>query len=430
MTPLVTVILIKTPDYDDWAKQAETSVRAQYMPCHLHVVQGTKTDFNLSRYANEGARHVDTKYIMRLDADDWLDPSCCLTMAAHLDANPDLDAVYSDYWETTAQMDEVWHATQPKIPHPACMMIRRDAFRALGGYDESLPRQEGTEFWQRFVKGGHKALHLAMPLWYRRLHGDNMSRKHNEIIRTRHDIMSKDEQQTKILTVIPARGGSKGVPNKNLRELAGLPLVSRAIRMVKQSRHDMLIAVCTDDPEIMTVAQDEGVEVLSEPHDLASDEVSTIPVLQWSMRYMDVHNWRADIVVTIQATGAFTPVSALDEALDAVLADRASCAVSVAEIQGTHPYRAFSRKNDGELLPLLPIESEMYLQRQDRPVFYGFTGGFYVRRRWLLEQWEGQGFALKNPHGVVVPPAAAVDIDTPLDWLVAETILKHKDRFL
>jgi CMP-N-acetylneuraminic acid synthetase len=98
-------------------------------------------------------------------------------------------------------------------------------------------------------------------------------------------------------------------------------------------------------------------------------------------------------------------------------------------IQTFHPFRAYSLAENDMLQPLTEYTSEHFLQKQDRPPAYGFTGGFYIRRRKLLENWDGKGFALgANCVGEVVPEHAAVDINTPVDFLLCESILAHKDE--
>ncbi len=141
------------------------------------------------------------------------------------------------------------------------------------------------------------------------------------------------------------------------------------------------------------------------------------------MQQIDATGYEADIIVTIQPTAPYTPVEALDAALDRLAQDAdLEAVVSVSEAHGKHPFRLYSRTGERTFTPFFPAQAESYLQRQDRGVAYQFTGGFYARRRHLLEQWAGEGFALGRWEGVTVSKREGIDIDTPLDLLVAQAI--------
>ena len=412
---------------DDGSKDNTQQVISDYS---TYVHSTTTERSGLASAANTGIRRLlkmGCDYIVRLDADDWLHPDFCLVLGAYLDSHPDVSSVYCNHYiaDEAGLVGAVPYPTDP--PLGSCIMHRVEVFRRIGYYNEELSYQEDFEFWMRLT-AHMKTHHISLPLWYYRRHDNNMSNAHNERMRTRQMIREQHARDTpRILAVIPARGNSKGVPKKNLRELAGVPLVARAIRMAKQCEHDMLIAVSTEDEEIAAIADKEGVAVIERPQELAEDDVSTIAVVKHAMEYMDdEYNWRAHYVVSIQPTDPFTPSESLGHAISTIMHRSADSVVSVSPITGTHPYRAYFLNEDNGLLPLFPEESELYLQRQDRPKFFGFTGGFYVRRRELLEHWNGKDFALGDHCiGVEVPEFAAVDIDTPIDMWVAEAIAKH-----
>ena len=239
----------------------------------------------------------------------------------------------------------------------------------------------------------------------------------------------------RILIVIPARGGSKGVPGKNLRPLAKIPLISHVIRAAKRvsldSEINCKIIVSTDDEAIAAVAKQEAAEVpFMRPAALSGDSVSLIPVSIHAMQFFDEQQWRPDIIASLQPAAPLTPVFAIENALRALINNsQMESVVSVAKIHRFHPFRAYGLHH-GNLTPLTEYTTEQYLQKQDRPEAYGFTGGFYMRRRHLLEDWQGKGFALGNAiAGEVIPEHRAVDIDSLVDFYFAETILQHLVEF-
>jgi len=233
----------------------------------------------------------------------------------------------------------------------------------------------------------------------------------------------------KILTVIPARAGSKGLPGKNLRLLCGRPLISYALQVAMNSRHEMRTIVSTDSHEVADFARSEGAEVpFMRPEELASDSISLIPVAKHAMEYFDASGWRADIVISLQPTAPLVSVNSFDNAIDALLGDTdADSVVSTTLIRHFHPFRSYKIDHDNQVLPLTEYTSEKYLQKQDRPDAYGFTGAFYIRRRALLEEWNGDGFALgSRTLGEVLPEHESVDIESLVDLHVCEVIQKNK----
>jgi len=233
---------------------------------------------------------------------------------------------------------------------------------------------------------------------------------------------------TKILTIVPARGGSKGVPGKNLRPLGGLPLIAHVIRAAKASRHDMRVICTTDCENIAEAAKAHGAEIpFIRPSEIAGDAVPAIAPVQHALEHFDALGWRADIVMALHATSPFLTTEIIDDALTQMLDDdKMDAVVGVRRIVHNHPFRAYGLGQGGVLEPLTEYTSEKFLQKQDRPDAFGFVGGLYVRRRHLIEGWDGGGFALGERTGtVVVPNERAVDIDSELDLLIAQVMMDH-----
>jgi len=377
---------------------------------------------------NLGIGHGTSPYVCRLDADDWLHEDFCLVMGAYIHSHYETSAVYCNYHSVDDSGIPLGTVSQGGIPLGSCAVFRRDIYNAVGGYDESLDYQEDFDFWQKVQKQPGDMHKIALPLWHYRRHDKQKTKSWNALHKARHGIKERYGDSQKALAVIPARGNSKGVPGKNLRLLDGIPLVAHAIRIAKRCEQDMLIAVSTEDRAIAEVADAEGVAVIDRPPQLSEDDISTISVARHAMDVMDASGWKADIVVSIQPTAPFTPPKALHEAIEKVKDGSSfpSSVSAISRITGKHPFRAYRHKESGIISPLFPYESEAFLQRQDRPVFFATTGGFYVRKRYLLDHWNEKDFALgTEPVGIEVPPHAAVDIDTKLDFWLAEAIAKH-----
>jgi len=230
----------------------------------------------------------------------------------------------------------------------------------------------------------------------------------------------------KVLGVVPARGGSKGVPRKNLKMLAGKPLIVYILEVALQTKTLDRVVVSTEDEEVAAVARKYGAGVpFLRPKELARDEVSLIPVVKHAMEYLDKQDWRADIVVSLQPTSPLTEPGDIENAVNKMIKTGCDSVVSVGKIEQHHPYQAMKLEED-KLIPLYK-EGQRFLQRQDLPPLYGFNGAIYVRKRELLENWGGEDFALgKDTRAITMDKEKSIDINSSLDFLIAETILKDK----
>lgn len=232
-----------------------------------------------------------------------------------------------------------------------------------------------------------------------------------------------------VLLVIPARAGSKGIPGKNLQPIAGKPLISYAVTNAREATRVDRVIVSTEDARIAEVARKYGAETPFErPADLATDEVSLIPVVAHAASAMERLGWRAEIVVSVQPTAPLLKCATIDAGIRMIIDTGCDSVVSVRQIEHNHPYRAQRLESDGRMIPLFP-EGERFLQRQDLPDLYAFSGGLYVRRRQLLEDWSGRDFCLgSDRRAVVVDQRESLNVDTPEDLDRFRTMMADADQ--
>jgi len=230
-----------------------------------------------------------------------------------------------------------------------------------------------------------------------------------------------------VVAVISARGGSKGVPGKNLHRLIdGVPLIASAVAKAVATAGIDRVVCSTDDPDIAAVARDSGAETpFDRPAELAGDSTPLISVTQHALWAMDELGYRADVVVQIAPTSPFIRRERYEEAIAAVVEDRAECAVSLKRIEHEHPYRARVVDDAGyfrNFITDLPVES--FHSRQDLPPLYCTSGGLYVRQRHLLDAYDGSDFALGDRRlGIMLDDIEAINIDRPIDLHFAEFML-------
>lgn len=177
---------------------------------------------------------------------------------------------------------------------------------------------------------------------------------------------------TEIVAVIPARGGSKGVPRKNMRRVGGVPLVARAIAAARATASIDRVIVSTDDQEIAAVAQEWGAHVIVRPAELADDEASSESVLLHALDVLDEQGFAHDILVFIQATSPFIDPRDIDMAIDLVVANEYDCVFSATETYG------FLWSADAGSASGVNHDPRVRPRRQDREPHYLETGAFYV----------------------------------------------------
>ncbi len=220
--------------------------------------------------------------------------------------------------------------------------------------------------------------------------------------------------------VIPARGGSKGLPGKNLRELGGKPLIAWTIEAARGSRLLSRTIVSTDDPAIAEAARSFGAEVpFLRPPELARDDSDMLGALQHAVRWLESSQGvRPDLVVLLQPTSPLRGAREIDECARLVLETGADSAQTVAQDR-RHPWHRFLLK-DGRLSPLFP-EAEGFSRRQEAPPVYFPTGAVYaVRTATLMKENSLRG---GDHRGLVTSIESSVDIDEAWDLRLAETIL-------
>lgn len=219
----------------------------------------------------------------------------------------------------------------------------------------------------------------------------------------------------KVLAIIPARGGSKGVPRKNIRDVAGKPLIAWTIEEAQKSRYIDRIVVSTEDREIADVVRLLGGEVpFMRPSELAQDDTPGItPVIHMLTTLQPAY----DLVVLLQPTSPLRTFEDIDGAIDLLVNQKARACVSVAEPDKS-PYWMYSVDGAGYLVPLLKSD---YACRQDIPPVYALNGAVYVAEvDWLLQK---QIFVSDETVAYIMSKKCSIDIDTETDLAISAFIL-------
>jgi N-acylneuraminate cytidylyltransferase len=235
----------------------------------------------------------------------------------------------------------------------------------------------------------------------------------------------------RVLAVVPARGGSKGIPRKNLQLLGGKPLVALAVETGRAARLVSRVLCSTDDPEIADAARAAGGEVpFLRPPDLARDTSEDWPVFMHALDFLAREdNWVPDLVVNLRPTSPLRRPTHVDDAIR-LLQDSGADSVKAVCLARQHPHKMWLRQPDGRglLEPFLKTPFRLTrgpdVPRAQLDDVYWQNGVVDVtRREVILEQKTIIG---RSVAGLVTEPADSIDIDTPLDLALAELILQQR----
>lgn len=210
----------------------------------------------------------------------------------------------------------------------------------------------------------------------------------------------------KILGLIPARGGSKGIPRKNLIDVAGRPLIAYTIDAAKESQYLDKVVVSSEDDEILEISENLGAEILRRPMALAQDETPGIEPVLHAVDCLPGF----DFVVLLQPTSPLRSVDDIDGALELCVRERVPSCVSV-RLASESPYWMYNLIEKSKLKPLLV--GKVPARRQELPAAYILNGAVYIADIvWLRKSLS---FLTKETIAFIMPPDRSLDIDTKED---------------
>ena len=227
-----------------------------------------------------------------------------------------------------------------------------------------------------------------------------------------------------VLAIIPARGGSKGIPGKNIRRFAGKPLIAHSIQSALECRLISQTVVTTDSPEISEIAKNHGARVIRRPAELATDSALVIDAIRHAVvTYEAEEKQNVEYVILLEPTSPFRRKEDLEQCVQILLDEKAD---SVATFTDAHvsPNRLWRVTSD-TVEPFI-AGAVPWLPRQKQPKAYELTGQVYgISRKLLFQNMEAISLLQGKAQAVVTPPETALDIDTEFDFMKAEIIMRH-----
>lgn len=325
----------------------------QLDPGRIRVVTNAAPT-GLQRVANTMLGLAGGKYIMRLDADDWLDECALLLMVAKLEADEALGLVYGNYFYTDPNGKVLGVERRHKLgvednaghlpPHGACTMVRTRALKAVGGYSEDVNAQDGWELWYKLSRRVGAAS-LEPPLFYYRQHGASLSRDSQRLLKARAKIMERVSRalegsyQPTCMAVIGVRESYPGFEGVPYREFEGSSLLERAINSATQAERVTDVVVSSQSQAVLDFSERLEREGRVAPHRrlLREDDATagSVPIrevmLQAGESHRAAHGVLPDVAAFLSIHAVNRRAEHMDKALNVLRITESDCVVSVQE---------------------------------------------------------------------------------------------------
>jgi glycosyltransferase involved in cell wall biosynthesis len=377
--PLVTVY-IPARNYGRYLRQAIDSVRQQLYPnWELFIIDEASEDETaaiadqarredperirvithdqpqgLQRVANRVLGLARGAYIMRLDADDWLEESALLLMTAKLESDPGLGLVYGNYFYTDPNGVVLGMERRYKLgvedmaghvaPHGACTMVRTRALKAVGGYSEDLDAQDGWDLWHKLVHRV-KAASLEAPVFYYRQHDQSMSRDNGRLLNARSRIMSQargrldGSYRPSCFAVVPVKESYPGFEGVPYVELRGRSLLEWALASAQTAHSVTHVAVSSESERVLGFSEALCGRGVVQPHmrilrptEMARPRIRLREILLHAGEaYCAEHGAYPDIVVFLSLHAPLRQAVHIDKAVDTLRIHTCDSVVSVCE---------------------------------------------------------------------------------------------------
>lgn len=380
---------------------------------------------------NIALRLANGAYIMRLDADDYLDENALLVLSGTLDAHEDVGLVYPDYFLVDENGEVLELVRRKKIgeevdlldlpAHGACTMIRKECLLSLGGYDERFQCQDGYDLWIRFLEQ-YKPYNVNVPLFYYRRHPESLTRDDERILRTRRRIKRRFVEQRRkgaiprVLAVVPAIRHSNVFQEIALKEMAGRPLIWHTL--FEATRTSMLdrVVVTTDDPALIDYVKGAFPEVnaLSRPAEISRPHTRMGPVLVHLLEQLAAgEGYRPDAVMLLYVNAPLRRKRHIEKAIDTLTIFDLDSVVSVCEELAY----CYQHERDG----LVPIQKTRKL-RLEREALYKENGAVLLTRTQHVRQDEILGRRIGH---ITMLPEESIRIISRFTFWEAEKILQE-----
>lgn len=413
---------------DDGSTDGSVEIIRQFeMFPRVHVVLQENRGLVVS--SNIALRLAKGEYIMRLDADDYLDENALLVLANILDTHPDVGLVYPDYY----RVDEAGEilsverrnkvgvdVTLPNMPaHGAGTMIRKRCLQELEGYSEDITCQDGYDLWIRLIEK-FGVYNVNVPLFYYRQHPQSLTTNKERILHTRRLIerrfveTRKKDADFKVVAIIPVRGNTHAETGYALRRVAGRPLIDYTLDAALAFGGFRQIVVVSEDEAVLDhVKGVPCVVAVKRPSDLARPNTSIVPTVKFVLDCLGPAS-AADAFMMLYVNTPLRTASHIRNAIDNLLIFNSDSVISVYEDLTNH----YQHAGTG-LRPLF----ERRTLRLEKEGLWVENGAIYLAK---VENLNGADYLGEKIGHTVMLKHESLQIDSEEELAVADYLLNHR----
>ncbi|MDF9798021.1 glycosyltransferase involved in cell wall biosynthesis [Catalinimonas alkaloidigena] len=380
---------------------------------------------------NIALRVAKGKYIMRLDADDFLDQNALLVMSNTLERDPELGLVFPDYYITDESGDpESIHKRHDfdkdvslldQAAHGACTMIRSSFLRELGGYNEDYSCQDGYELWVKFT-AQHKVSNINTPLFYYRQHGSNLTKNETRILTTRatinKDYLKADQEKQQTIAIIPVRDANSVNNKLAFTLLDDKTFLEHKIDQAVLAENICQVIVSSPDEKVKQFVMEKyqnQVSFISRPSEQARLNVGLVGTVNHIMTQEVVSHLKPTALAVLAIEFPFVDALTLDNAINTLFLFNSDSLISVRP--DTHLF--FQHHGHG----MQPILNQDKFTKLERESLFKYTGGISVTKTTKFR--EEQQFITGKVGHVVIDQQASLGIFSEYDLKVARLLAKH-----
>lgn len=393
----------------------------------IRIIEQENKGLNFTN--NIALRIARGEYLMRLDADDFLDENILLVLSHVLDTKPGVGLVYPDYYHVDEDGEIIEIVRRQKIggevdlldlpAHGACTMIRKQVLLEIGGYFEEFSCQDGYGMWLKFIER-HRPYNVNLPLLYYRQHGESLSKSRGLILETRRKIKRRVVEEMnlsrkpKVLALVPVVVDAGFTPGNPFTRLMGKSLLELTLHQIQEARSVDRIVVSSNDEEVLAYAQRlEGVDGLIRPEALATSPAPRMEDMALLvLRTLEERGYVPDAVCVCYINTPFRRSAHIDEAVDTMTIFGVDSVISIVEDLSFFYHHG---KNG-----LTPVNGSLQgTLRLERKALFKENGAIFLNR--VDTVLAGEFLGEKIGH-ITMLPEESVRINSEYEFWLAEKI--------